>query len=78
MEDAAIHDLDVGDGNSLFAVFDGHGGKISEIRIGAEVSDYVSKVFTKILVNEPAYKKKDYIKALDESFRKMDEAIESP
>lgn len=27
MEDAAIHDLDIGDGNSLFAVFDGHGGK---------------------------------------------------
>lgn len=27
MEDAAIHTLDIGDGNSLFAVFDGHGGK---------------------------------------------------
>lgn len=26
MEDAAIHELDIGDGNSLFAVFDGHGG----------------------------------------------------
>ncbi len=26
MEDAAIHNLDIGDGNSLFAVFDGHGG----------------------------------------------------
>ena len=52
--------------------------KINEICIGAETSDYVSKVFAKILVNEPAYKKKDYIKALDESFRKMDEAIESP
>jgi serine/threonine protein phosphatase PrpC len=29
MEDAAIHDIDLGnlgDGNSLFAVFDGHGG----------------------------------------------------
>lgn len=28
MEDAAIHDVDIGDGNSLFAVFDGHGGKL--------------------------------------------------
>ena len=28
MEDAAIHELDIGDGNSLFAVFDGHGGTI--------------------------------------------------
>lgn len=27
MEDAAIHELDIGDGNALFAVFDGHGGK---------------------------------------------------
>lgn len=27
MEDAAIFSLDIGDGNSLFAVFDGHGGK---------------------------------------------------
>lgn len=27
MEDAAIHETDIGDGNALFAVFDGHGGK---------------------------------------------------
>ena len=26
MEDAAIHEMDIGDGNALFAVFDGHGG----------------------------------------------------
>ena len=26
-EDAHIHTLDLGDGNSLFAVFDGHGGE---------------------------------------------------
>lgn len=26
MEDAAIHNCDIGDGNGLFAVFDGHGG----------------------------------------------------
>jgi serine/threonine protein phosphatase PrpC len=26
MEDAAIHEVSIGDGNSLFAVFDGHGG----------------------------------------------------
>lgn len=26
MEDAAIHELNIGDGNALFAVFDGHGG----------------------------------------------------
>jgi serine/threonine protein phosphatase PrpC len=27
MEDAAIYNLDIGDGNALFGVFDGHGGK---------------------------------------------------
>ena len=26
MEDAAICEVDIGDGNALFAVFDGHGG----------------------------------------------------
>lgn len=26
MEDALIADIELGDGNSLFAVFDGHGG----------------------------------------------------
>ena len=26
MEDTSIHEPDLGDGNSLFAVFDGHGG----------------------------------------------------
>lgn len=26
-EDAMIIDLDIGDGNSVFAVFDGHGGE---------------------------------------------------
>ena len=28
MEDAAIHNCNIGDGNGLFAVFDGHGGTI--------------------------------------------------
>ena len=27
MEDAAISEVDIGDGNALFAVFDGHGGE---------------------------------------------------
>jgi len=26
MEDAALSELDIGNGNSLFGVFDGHGG----------------------------------------------------
>lgn len=31
MEDAAIHEPDIGDGNALFAVFDGHGGSFNSI-----------------------------------------------
>ncbi len=26
MEDASLYEVELGDGNSLFAVFDGHGG----------------------------------------------------
>jgi serine/threonine protein phosphatase PrpC len=29
MEDAAISELDIGGGNSLFGVFDGHGGTLA-------------------------------------------------
>ncbi len=32
MEDASIHEIDIGFGNSLFAVFDGHGGIIHLIQ----------------------------------------------
>lgn len=32
MEDAVIHELNIGDGNSLFAVFDGHGGNHQSIQ----------------------------------------------
>lgn len=40
MEDAAIHELDIGDGNALFAVFDGHGGTNTLIfrSLGQQVS----------------------------------------
>ena len=31
MEDAAIHNTNIGDGNGLFAVFDGHGGMFVSI-----------------------------------------------
>lgn len=33
MEDADIREADLGDGNSLFAVFDGHGGMILVIKV---------------------------------------------
>jgi serine/threonine protein phosphatase PrpC len=33
MEDASIYEVELGDGNSLFAVFDGHGGEITVIQV---------------------------------------------
>lgn len=42
-EDTHIHELDIGDGNSLFCVFDGHGGD--------EVSKYCGRYFQEMLIN---------------------------
>lgn len=41
-EDAHTHILDLGDGNALFAVFDGHGGKF--------VAQYCDKHFKEVLM----------------------------
>jgi serine/threonine protein phosphatase PrpC len=67
MEDSHIADLDIGDGNSLFAVFDGHGGP--------EVAKFVKNHFTKNLINSAAYKRKDYKLALENTFLKMDRLL---
>ena len=56
MEDSHISSLDIGDGISLFGVFDGHGGP--------EVAKFVQKHFTKSLVNCAAFKRRDYKLAL--------------
>lgn len=52
MEDAHIYKADIGDGVSLFGVFDGHGGD--------EVAKYIGKNFVKELKKTDAFKKKDY------------------
>ena len=49
------------DGNALFGVFDGHGGK--------EVSIFVKARFTEELQKLDSYKSKDYTKALKEAFK---------
>jgi len=67
MEDAHISELDIGDGNALFGVFDGHGGR--------EVAKFVQNHFTKNLINCPAYKRKDYKLALENTFLKMDRLL---
>ena len=62
--------MDIGDGLSLFAVFDGHGGH--------EVAQYVEKHFVRELKRLPAFKKKDYRSALSECFLKMDAMMMLP
>jgi len=51
-EDAHILDLDIGDGNAIFGIYDGHGGP--------EVAIWVSRNLVKILKEFPAYQEKDY------------------
>ena len=67
MEDSHIAELDIGDGNSLFAVFDGHGGP--------EVAKFSQNHFTKNLVSSAAYKRKDYKLALENTMLKMDRLL---
>lgn len=68
MEDAHITNLDLGDGNMLFAVFDGH--------LGDEVALYVKENFCDVLLKRQAYKDKDYRKALIETFFELDKMID--
>lgn len=63
-EDAHLHILDLGDGNSLFAVFDGHGGE--------QVAMFCERHFPEILMANAEYKAKNYAKALEESFVETD------
>jgi len=67
MEDSHIAEVDLGDGNGLFGVFDGHGGR--------EVAKFVQNHFTKNLINCEAYKRKDFKLALENTFLKMDRLL---
>ena len=78
MEDSHIANTNLGNGLSLFGVFDGHGGKQilnSLIITGQEVALYVKKHYTKILTNLPSFKAKNFRLALEESFLKIDEVM---
>ena len=74
MEDSHISKVDIGDGVSLFGVFDGHGGNqcFYEYIIGSEVAKYIEKHFIRELKKTDAYKKKDYRNALQDCFMKLD------
>ena len=63
-EDAHIHDLDMGDGNSLFAVFDGHGGE--------QVARFCEKMMPQLLMANEEYLAKNYQTALEEVFVELD------
>lgn len=63
-EDAHIHNLNIGDGNTLLAVFDGHGGE--------HVALFCEKYFIEILTSNQEYKNKNYAKALEETFVELD------
>lgn len=67
MEDAHIAEPELGDGNSLFAVFDGHGGP--------EVAKFSKNHFKRSLINSPEYKHKDYKGALEKTCLKMDRLL---
>jgi serine/threonine protein phosphatase PrpC len=70
MEDAHVGVVDLGDGNSFFGVFDGHGGP--------EVSDWVASNIVETLKANENYKKGDYKQALKETFLALDEAMQTP
>jgi len=67
MEDAHIAEVKVDDNVSLFGVFDGHGGK--------EVARYVADHLIEELKRNPAYQSRDYKKALEETFLRMDDLL---
>nr|CAB3265081.1 protein phosphatase 1G-like [Phallusia mammillata] len=70
MEDAHNCIPDVGDGTSLFAVYDGHGG--------GEVAIYCSLHFADMLKEDEDYKKGNLEKALSNTFMNIDKKIKEP
>lgn len=67
MEDADIALADFDKDTHLFAVFDGHGG--------SEVAKFCGKHFPTELKANENYQRKNYKKALEETFLKMDEIL---
>ena len=87
MEDSHIACLDLGDGSSIFGVFDGHGGILNYLNyymlnniwlLGKEVALYVKDKYVAELKKLNSFKQKDYPTALKESFIKIDELLRSP
>ena len=70
-EDAHIHSLDLGDGNSFFAVFDGHGG--------LECAKFCERFFEGKLKEQPEYQNRtDLQKAFENTFLGLDKMLFTP
>ncbi|KAL0272897.1 UNVERIFIED_CONTAM: hypothetical protein PYX00_005714 [Menopon gallinae] len=69
-EDAHNCILDLEEGASFFAVYDGHGGN--------EVAEYTSQHFPNFLKSLESYKKGNYEEALKEAFLKFDATLKEP
>ena len=66
-EDSHIADLKLPNGEAIFGVFDGHGGK--------EVALYVQKKFVETFKKLPEYKNGQYEEALRKCFIQMDDMM---
>ena len=67
MEDEFISEIDIGNGNSLFCVFDGHGGN--------EAAQFVKEHLLNELTNSSAYKRKEYKSALKDAILRVDKLL---
>lgn len=67
MEDSKICCTDLGDGNALFAVFDGHNGT-SFYKLGREISTFLSRNLGNSLKKSEKYQAKKYKEALRNVF----------
>ena len=69
MEDSLKCEVNLPQGESLFAVFDGHGGK--------EVAEFCSREIVSILTSLESYRSKDYEAALRACFIELDAQLGS-
>eukprot|EP00347_Sterkiella_histriomuscorum_P012912 403366745 len=70
MEDAHICNPDFEKNASIYGVFDGHGG--------IEVAEFCSKNLEEVLQQQQNYKMKNYDLALQDTFLKIDEILQTP
>ena len=69
MEDTHLVELDLGDGNSFFGVYDGHGGH--------EVAHFVKENLVRELKTLPSYKSGNFEQSLKDIYIKMDQMLQT-